>query len=284
MRLGFSFLFIIVFISSSSVFAQTDSEIVKDSVIYGGKAYSYTWWDGFQCGKRDGEYNNTYVIQFFDGVPYRVEHDTRTQVSNDWAEGYKSGFLTGEVFYNAKLSNSDSIELKKGRYVSRTWYNNNMDFETVMMPGLAYNLLIPKAQDSLGNFQGVGVEYLFYGAVVQNDHPGPSHGRFYGRLNLLKSSRKTVINDAFSYTLGVDFSIEKNPKRNFLIPFFGLEVGGITQKQLGTTLQFTPTAGVHILANRNLFIGVQGGYMYPIRNFDYLRGYTAQASINFALW
>lgn len=176
-----------------------------------------------------------------------------------------------------------------GRYMPRTEYNRMMadydrnNYNTAFMPGLAYTFYRPKVADSLGNFHGVTVEYLFYGSVHQNDDAGPSHVRFYGKLNILQSDKENI-NAFFMYGLGLDMSIERNPKRTYLIPYFGLEAGGMTAKKYGTTLQFTPTLGVHLLSRKNIFINLHGGYMYPIRNFDTLQGWTGQIGVNFSLW
>jgi hypothetical protein len=88
----------------------------------------------------------------------------------------------------------------------------------------------------------------------------------------------------YVYSAGVQMSIEKNPRRTFLIPFFGTEIGGISQKQLGTALTLFPTLGIHLLANKNIYFNVYAGYMYPVKKYDYLSGYSLQASINFAMW
>jgi hypothetical protein len=145
------------------------------------------------------------------------------------------------------------------------------DFEGVFMPGAGYSFYIPKSQDSLGTFGGFAVEFLVYGKVAQNDNSGPSHIRTYAKLNLMSSS-KAGVSDLFLYGVGLDMSIERNPKRNFLIPYFGLELGGISQQKLGTSWQFTPILGVYVLSKQNLFINLQGGYMYPVNNFDMLQG------------
>jgi hypothetical protein len=157
------------------------------------------------------------------------------------------------------------------------------NFETWFMPGLAYTYYQPKSTDSIGYFSGLTVEYLIYAKVEQNDGRGPSHVRWYSKLNILKSS-KSDINSMFMYTLGLDLSLEKNPKRSYLIPYFGLEFGGMSQKQFGSTIQFTPTLGIHLLAKKNIFINVHGGYVYPVSNFETLQGWFGQAGLNFALW
>jgi hypothetical protein len=179
-------------------------------------------------------------------------------------------------------------------YFNGSWYapgeyevvkteHEKKNFETWFMPGLGYTMYLPAMHDSIGIFSGLTVEYLIYGKVAQNDRPGPSHVRFYTKLNILKSDKQDV-NALLMYTFGYDLSLEKNPDRNWMIPFFGMEFGGISQKQFGSTIQFTPTLGIHLLSKKNIFINLHGGYIYPIKNFEFLQGWYAQAGINFALW
>ncbi len=189
---------------------------------------------------------------------------------------------------------NDSI-LFKNKYYRNTdpeyeaikcWLNVGQDksnFEAFFMPGLGYTFYSPKGQDSTGLFNGIAVNYLIYTKMYQNNKPGPSIVRFYTKFSIVKSD-KSDITDLFCYLLGLSFSFEKNPQRNFLVPYFGLEFGGLSQKQFGTTGQFTPTLGLHIVAKKNLFINLQGGYVYPITNFDNLQGIFMEAGLNFALW
>lgn len=159
----------------------------------------------------------------------------------------------------------------------------NIEFDRAFMPGGGFGMHFPKGKDSLGVLSGVAVEFLLFARVAQNDDSGPSHVRVYSKLNMLQSSKKDVSN-FLSYAMGLNMSLERNPKRTFLIPYFGLEMGGLSNKNFSTTLQFTPMLGIHLLSRENIFINVQGGYMYPVKNFDLLQGASFQAGLNFSLW
>lgn len=157
------------------------------------------------------------------------------------------------------------------------------EFDRAFMPGGGYSVFLPKSKDSLGTLSGAFIEFLFYTRVAQNDDSGPSHIRLYGKLNMLNSSKKNIT-DFFLYAVGLDMSLERNPKRNYFIPYFGLEMGGISNQKFGTSLQFTPTLGMHLVSRENLFVNIQAGYMYPVNNFDLLQGYSFQAGLNFSFW
>ena len=182
------------------------------------------------------------------------------------------------IFYKDKFYYSDNPDYEKIKvdYLK-------INFETWFMPGLGYTFYQPKGHDSTGVFNGIAVNYLIFANMAQNNNPGPSHLRLYTKLSIVKSSKKDI-NDLFCYSLGLSLSFEKNPKRSYLVPFFGLEFGGLSQSQWGTTGQFTPTLGLHIISKRTLFINIQGGYVYPITKFDILQGLFLEFGVNFALW
>ncbi|MBN3036316.1 MAG: hypothetical protein JW861_12090 [Bacteroidales bacterium] len=185
----------------------------------------------------------------------------------------KDSVFYKERFYYSTDPDYEQIKLQYDR----------LNFEAYFMPGLGYSLFVPKEADSTGLFNGIAVNYLIYSKMYQNNEPGPSIVRFYTKLSIMKSDEKPI-RDLFCYSVGLSFSFEKNPKRAYLVPFFGLEFGGLSQSQWGTTGQFTPTLGLHVVSKRNLFINIQGGYVYPITNFDILQGLYLEAGINFALW
>jgi len=178
-------------------------------------------------------------------------------------------FLFLSIVVNAQITDKKKID--------------NAEFERAFMPGGGYNVYIPKGKDSLGILSGAVIEFLFYAKVAQNDDSGPSHVRLYGKLNVLNSNKKNI-SDFLLYSVGLNMSLERNPKRTFLIPYFGLEMGGISNKTFNSTLQFTPTLGVHLLSRQNIFINAQAGYMYPIKNFELMRGTNLQIGLNFSFW
>ncbi len=182
--------------------------------------------------------------------------------------------VSGSIFSQPYFKPEDSLK-------QREYEKHN--FETYFMPGLAYTLYMPRAKDSVGMFQGMAVEYLIFSQIHDNQNSGPSHVRVYAKLNMMKSTKKEM-KDLFAYTLGLDLSLEKNPKREYLVPYFGLELGGFSQSQIGTLMHFTPILGIHIVSKKNLFVNIHGGYVYPVTSFDILQGYFLQAGLNFALW
>lgn len=156
-------------------------------------------------------------------------------------------------------------------------------YESYFMPGGGYGAYFPIGLDTSGYYSGAIIEYQFYSKINQNDSWGPSHARFYGKLQILNGSSEEM-KDLFVYGLGIDFSLEKNPKRNFLIPYFGFEANGISSKAYGTNFAFYPLGGLRLVALKNLSVNVSAMYAYAIKNFDIFRGWQTQATLNFSLW
>ncbi len=152
-----------------------------------------------------------------------------------------------------------------------------------LMPGAGYSYYTPR-NDTLGTFSGLSVELVLGGDVRSNNRSrGPGISRFYAKLDILNSD-KSDIRSLFRYGLGFSTSFERAPRRQLLIPYFGAEGGGISQADFGSAFQVSPHLGMHVVANRAIFLNVQGGYVYPFRNFDELRGWLLSATLNFSLW
>lgn len=156
------------------------------------------------------------------------------------------------------------------------------EWETFFMPGIQYVVHMPANSKRFGTLHGVSVEYLLAAWIHRNDNRGPSHGRVYVDIDLLQSTEG--LDPALAYHLGLQLSMERNPKRNFAIPFFGAESGGVYQGDVGNVFQVTPLAGLHLWSDRNLFINVVGGYLFPFSDLEELRGWRVRAGLNVSFW
>ena len=157
------------------------------------------------------------------------------------------------------------------------------EWETFFMPGIQYSFLAPVGRDEFGMFHGVSAEYLIAGWIHRNENRGPSHGRVYFDIELLTSTKRSV-SEALAYHLGLNLSLERNPQRPMMIPYFGVEAGGFYQKDIGHAAQLTPLAGIHLWGSQNLFVNLTGGYFFPTTKLEELRGWRAKLGINFSLW
>lgn len=160
-------------------------------------------------------------------------------------------------------------------------------WESYLLPGVQYSALFPAARGTWGDFQGISGELLIASWIHRNENRGPSHGRVYLDLDVLRSNHEDV-GAALDVTFGFDLSIERNPYRHFLLPYFGLKTGAFTQKSLdgGAIWEATPLLGMYLYADRNVFVTASAGYFIPFsaQYFDALRGTRVTAGVNLSLW
>ncbi|HXS15685.1 MAG TPA: Ig domain-containing protein, partial [Polyangiaceae bacterium] len=157
------------------------------------------------------------------------------------------------------------------------------EWESYLQPGLGYHFYLPADQDNYAPFHGIDIQLSIVSFVHRNNNRGPSHGRFYLSARILHSTSKHL-GPLFSYAAGMTLSMERNPKRSWLIPHYGLEVGGMTQPQMGGKFQSFLFGGVHVYASRNLFVNLAAGYLLVPSDMDDLAGFTAGANAEFSLW
>jgi len=157
------------------------------------------------------------------------------------------------------------------------------EWESYLQPGLGYHFYLPADQGNYAPFHGIDIQLSIVSFVHRNDNRGPSHGRFYLSARILHSTSKNL-GPLFSYAAGMTLSMERNPQRNWLIPYYGLEVGGMTQPQMGGIFQSFVFGGAHLFASRNLFVNLAAGYLLVPSDMAELAGFSAGANAEFSLW
>ncbi|MDA3864425.1 MAG: putative Ig domain-containing protein [Deltaproteobacteria bacterium] len=235
-------------------------------------------------------YNTNYKWEI-SGLPRGAIFNETTRQLVWIPKSYQAGkhLLTFTVSDGNKKA-SKIIELK----VQEKW-------EAFFLPGLNYTGYVPANSKDLGIYNGISINYIFLSWAHRNDKRGPSHGRIYFKLDIMQST-KTDVPDLIYWAGGVDLSFERFPKRNFLIPFFGLELGGsyssrtITEsgctpenpsectKEIGGVFHITPTFGIHLWVDRNFFVTLSGGYSFPVEDYENLKGWRVNLGANFTMW
>lgn len=101
-----------------------------------------------------------------------------------------------------------------------------------------------------------------------------SHHRFYAEFEILDST-KSGSASLFTYGAGYSASFEYAPLRRFLIPHYGVELGGLVQDELGHRVQTRPYLGLHFWADRRVWLNVAVGYRVVPAELEDLSGPTA---------
>lgn len=158
------------------------------------------------------------------------------------------------------------------------------EWDDYFMPGIGYKVYVPKNTDTLGLYQGFVTEFVIYARAKGEEtwRSGPARVKTFGNLSIMKSD-KSGAKDIFFSNFGLNLSFEGKIARKYFIPVFGLEVGGLFQRDF-STFHFTPTMGMQLISNKRLLWTVYGGYQYTTKRFDEYSGFLAGSTINVLLW
>ncbi len=157
------------------------------------------------------------------------------------------------------------------------------EWTSFLLPGVGYSAYLPRERDRFGTFHGVTLEILIGAWIHRNNNRGPSHGRVYVLTELLQSTR-TNVPMLFGYALGFSLSLERNPRRRWLLPVYGLEVGGIISEATGGYFQTVPYAGLHVYSSPNVFVNLRGGYRLVPSAIERLGGAHFGATLDYSVW
>jgi hypothetical protein len=157
------------------------------------------------------------------------------------------------------------------------------DWESFMVPGVGYGAYMPRDWQTAGIFHGVTTEFTFY-TLNRPAYKGPAYLRTYGQFTLMQSTEGKGTN-LFSYGAGICLSFEREIKRKAMVPYFGIEMGGMHRTDAGGAFQFMPTLGINLIATKNVTWYLQGGYMYAAnKNFNTLSGGMSNTGILVTFW
>lgn len=154
------------------------------------------------------------------------------------------------------------------------------EYETYMMPGGDATLY--KAAGVSKPYIGGGFRLDVVRWSHHNDDFGPGEGSLFFQASLLQSpsSEHTL----GIYEGGVTLSFERNPRRRYMIPYFGFTTGGMFADDLPKAGFVQPITGLHLYAGPHVVADVQGGYVFPTDDVDRLQGVRAQVAVRFHAW
>lgn len=86
-----------------------------------------------------------------------------------------------------------------------------------------------------------------------------SHHRFYAQFEVLDSVRSGA-SALFTYGIGYSASLEWYPARRYLIPHYGVDIGGLVRSEVGHRAQVHPYLGLHLWTDDDIWIDATLGY------------------------
>jgi hypothetical protein len=167
---------------------------------------------------------------------------------------------------------------------AQTNTNSYEEWDDYFMPGVGYKMYLPKNSDGLGVYQGIMTEFVIYARAKGSlsSKSGPARVKTYGNLSIMRSDQDSA-RDIFGANVGLNLSFEGKTDRKWCIPYFGLETGGLFQRDF-STMQFTPVAGIQLVSTKHIIFNVQAGYTYTTKYFDEYSGYQFSSTLNVLLW
>lgn len=154
-------------------------------------------------------------------------------------------------------------------------------YAAMLVPSLMTMAYVPRA-DASGARLGVGAEILLLTWSSNTDGFGPGQGKLRFDVGGLWS---TADSDAWTvlYRGGASVSFEGRPHREFLVPYFSADVGGVHDRKLGGSVFFDPGGGLYLVYYKSLIVDVEAGYLYAFAEPD-LSGFKSHLTVSLAFW
>lgn len=161
------------------------------------------------------------------------------------------------------------------------------EFDTLWVPGFSGGIIVPFSGNAL--YTGGAIRFdLLYGLDSRRpDAFFADRGRWeifadiglYG--NVLTTQATTEL--LYVWMLGFNLSLEtpSTLSRNFLIPYIGFELGGITSSTRGSGFASLPILGLNIFSLPNCTLSVDGALMLNTLAFQDYLGMVVRANLNF---
>jgi hypothetical protein len=155
-------------------------------------------------------------------------------------------------------------------------------WSALLTPGV-FGLAYVPGDGALGPWYGGGVRLSLYTWSDNAVAFGPSQGKFFLDFGLLGSGEDDTATMAL-FRAGFHLSVEGNASRTWLIPYYGGNLGRLSEETLEVNWFAEAVLGVHALYQQNVRIDVEGGYVLPFSEIDVMKGFMAQISASFTLW
>ena len=156
-----------------------------------------------------------------------------------------------------------------------------------MFAGAGFSVYRPNgAESEERTWTGVNLEYVLNNWKNNTEHSGPGFGKVIVHTTILTTEEREEL--TLKYGFGYRLSWERQVDRDVLIPYYGLDFGGIYGPQ-GTkthhSFQITPNAGLALYTNEHVSLTATGGYVLPLsESLEAQRGWSATIGLHLYLW
>jgi hypothetical protein len=134
-----------------------------------------------------------------------------------------------------------------------------------------------------GPWYGGGLEAVLLAWSDNSAAFGPSQGRLRFDIGALGSGTMAT-GTMVMYRGGAQVSLERNASRDWLIPYFNVDIGGLWTRATGSRAFVDGGFGVYVLHRRSTIVDVEVDGLLPFRDPSELGGLRSQLAVSFALW
>src|SRR4051812_32554128 len=133
-------------------------------------------------------------------------------------------------------------------------------------------------------YAGAGAEAVLLAWSDNSPAFGPSQGRVrfdFAALGALgdEPSLGTMV----QYRVGTQVSFERNASRNYLIPAFAIDVGGMFTSSTRTRWFGDAGLAIYLWHQRGVIVDVEATYVIPFKDVDVLGGVRTRLGLSVAL-
>jgi hypothetical protein len=165
----------------------------------------------------------------------------------------------------------------------------NLSFENSGLPGFTAGVLY--LFNSQRIYTGGTVRFDFF-YTVDEDRKNSTfvdRGRseIYIAVGMYAATpqRSDGVNLVFNYVFGFNLSFETPGimQRNFLIPYIGLEIGGMYIQTIGNAFIVCPIIGINLVSLPTVTLSIETGLLLSTVDFDEFLSLRPQLALNFVL-
>ena len=153
-------------------------------------------------------------------------------------------------------------------------------WSAVLLPTVYGGIYVPHQGQT---FYGGGVEAVLIAWSDNSQAFGPSQGRIRADVGVMTSNAINA-GTLVMYRTGAQVAFERNASRDFAIPYFAVDFGGLHSFETGRRWFVDGGVGMYVIHRRGLVVDAEVTGLLPFRDASVLGGVTTRLALSFALW
>lgn len=153
-------------------------------------------------------------------------------------------------------------------------------WSAILLPTIEGGIYAPRRGDPA---YGGGVEAVLFAWSDNSQAFGPSQGRVRFDIGVYRGDPMTL-GSMVRYRTGAQVAFERNASREWLIPYFTIDLGGMWSELIGRRWFVDGGIGVYVIHRRTVIVDLEATGVLPFREASSLGGVAGRLAASFALW